>query len=332
VIAAPHPAARTRLLCIDPARGTFSDGEIGDLPALLGAGDLLVVNDAATLPASLAGRDAAGRPVELRLYAERPDGTFAAVAFGAGDWRTPTEHRPPPPPLAPGARLTVGGLDARIERVLDRRVELRFELDGDALWSALYRAGRPVQYAHLEAPLPLWAVQTRYAARPWAAELPSAGRPLTWALLFALKRRGVAIAAVTHACGLSATGDAALDAALPLPERYDVPAETVDAVARASRVIAVGTSVVRALEGCARAHGRLVAGEGETDLIVDGAFRPRVVAGLLTGLHERTASHFALLQAFAPLPLLERAYAHAAVAAYRGHEFGDACLITSAQG
>jgi S-adenosylmethionine:tRNA ribosyltransferase-isomerase len=184
-----------------------------------------------------------------------------------------------------------------------------------------------VQYSHLEAPLPLWAVQTRYGARPWAAELPSAGRPLSWELLLALRRRGVAVAAVTHACGLSATGDEAIDHALPLPERYDIPAATVDAVARARRVIAVGTSVVRALEGCTRDRGQLTAGEGETDLVVGPQFRPRLVKGLLTGLHDPSASHFQLLQAFAPLPLLERAYAHAEQAGYLGHEFGDSCLI-----
>jgi S-adenosylmethionine:tRNA ribosyltransferase-isomerase len=322
------------MLRIDPARERFSDGEIADLQRALHSGDLLVVNDAATMPASLAARDADGRAIELRLYAERADGAFAAVAFGAGDWRTPTEHRPAPPPLERGDVLVVGApgasggeLRATVERVRGRLVELRFHEHDAALWTALYRAGRPVQYAHLEAPLPLWAAQTRYGARPWAAELPSAGRPLTWELLLALRRRGVGVAAITHACGLSSTGDAAIDAALPLPERYDVPTDTVAAIARAERVIAVGTSVVRALEGCAAKHGRLVAGEGETDLVVDAAFRPRIVAGLLTGLHEPTASHFKLLQAFAPLGLLERAYAHAESAGYRGHELGDSCLI-----
>jgi S-adenosylmethionine:tRNA ribosyltransferase-isomerase len=329
VTPARRPRAQARLVTIDVAAGAFSDGDIGDLPARLGAGDLVVVNDAATLPASLAGRDTAGRAVELRLYAERADGAFSAVTFGDGDWRTPTEHRPPPPPLAAGAQITVGELRAEVTRARGRLVELRFDRAGDALWAALYRAGRPVQYAHLEAPLPLWAVQTRYGARPWAAELPSAGRPLTWEILLGIRRRGAELGALTHACGLSATGDEALDAALPLPERYEIPAATVEAVARARRVIAVGTSVVRALEGCIATHGRLVAGPGETDLIIDGAFRPRVVGGLLSGLHERGASHFRLLQAFAPSALIERAYAHAEAAGYLGHEFGDSCLTKS---
>jgi S-adenosylmethionine:tRNA ribosyltransferase-isomerase len=324
---ARQPRETSRLLVIDRERGEYADRAIADLPSLLGPGDVLVVNDAATLPASLPGRDAAGRAVELRLYAERRDGSFAAVAFGDGDWRTPTEKRAPPPPLAPGDELSIGELRARVIRALGRLVELRFDREGAALWSALYRAGRPVQYSHLEAPLPLWAVQTRYAARPWAAELPSAGRPLTWEILLALGRRGVTVASLTHACGLSATGDDALDARLPLPERYDIPQATVDAIARARRVIAAGTSVVRALEGCARDRGKLVAGEGETDLVVDATHRPRIVGGLLTGLHDPTASHYRLLQSFAPRALLDRAYSHAAASGYLAHEFGDSSLI-----
>jgi S-adenosylmethionine:tRNA ribosyltransferase-isomerase len=162
--------------------------------------------------------------------------------------------------------------------------------------------------------------------------MPSAGRPLAWSLLLGLRARGVGLARVTHAAGLSSTGDAALDASLPWPERFDVPEDTVDAV-RAThrsggRVIAVGTSVVRALEGDALLHGgELAAGEGTTNLVIGPGFVPRVVRGLFTGLHEATASHFALLQAFASKELLDRAYAHATTAGYEGHEFGDSCLI-----
>jgi S-adenosylmethionine:tRNA ribosyltransferase-isomerase len=267
--------------------------------------------------------------VEVRLIAERPDGSFRAVVFGAGDWRTPTEHRPPPRALAVGEALAIGRLQARVERVIrPRLVDLRFDAGDSALWMELYRVGRPVQYSHLSAPLALWDVQTRYGARPWSAELPSAGRPLDFAMLQALAARGVEVAAVTHACGLSATGDPELDRVLPLPERYDIPAATVAAVRDSRRVIACGTSVTRALEGCFATHGRLAAGEGETDLVIDAHHELKVVGGLLTGLHDPMASHFQLLQAFAPLPLLEAAYRHAEAVGYLGHEFGDICLIT----
>src|SRR5262249_14918386 len=150
-----------------------------------------------------------------------------------------------------------------------------------ALWAAIYAAGRPVQYSYLSAPLELWDVQTAYASRPWAFEAPSAGLPLDGATLVALRRRGIAIATLTHAAGLSSRGAPATAAALPLPARSDIPAETVAAIetarSRGGRVVAVGTTVVRALEGAAASAAaregvaasapvRLVPGPGETDL------------------------------------------------------------------
>jgi S-adenosylmethionine:tRNA ribosyltransferase-isomerase len=332
-----------RLLVVDPAAGTMADFAVRDLPSRLRAGDLLVVNDAATLPASLHGHATDGAPVEVRLLGPAEGGTWTAALLGAGNWRWRTEDRPAPPPLPVGSVLQFGaapgdsgpGLRATVAGVSDvspRLVRLAFDRDGDDLWSAVYRSGRPVQYSYVRAPLALWHVQTAYASRPWAAEAPSAGRPLTWRVLLEARRRGIALAAVTHAAGLSSTGEAALDAALPLPERFDIPAQTVAAVTRAraagGRVVAVGTTVVRALEGAAGARGgRLAAGEGSTSLRIDRHFRPRVVDGLLTGMHQPGESHFDLLQAFAPEPLLQAALAHAEREGYLAHEFGDSCLI-----
>ncbi len=271
---------KARLLRIHPARAALADGRIADLPRILRAGDLMVVNDAATLP----GQD------------------LVATLNG------------------------VSPLSARL-------VRLRFDREGEALWSALYRYGRPVQYSHIERPLALVQVQTAYASRPWAAELPSAGHPLTLGLLLGLRRAGVELATLTHAAGLSSTGDPTLDAHLPLPEPFEIPPETIDAVERAKaggrRVVAVGTTVVRALEGAAAGDGLLHPGPGVTDLKIGAAYRPRVVDGLLTGIHEPGTSHFALLTAFAPAELLEQAYRHAERAGYVGHEFGDSSLIQS---
>ncbi|WP_199729097.1 S-adenosylmethionine:tRNA ribosyltransferase-isomerase [Corallococcus sp. CA053C] len=333
-----HPDA-ARLLHVEPRAGRFTDSVASDLPMLLREGDLLVLNDAATLPGSLTGRTGAGAAIELRLLAHEPDDTWTAVLFGAGDWRRRTEDRPPPPELPVGARLEVGGLTARVVEVLPpspRLLRVAFDLSGAALWHALYQAGRPVQYAYTAGPLALWHVQTLYAARPWAAEMPSAGLPLTASVFQRLKARGVRWASLTHAAGLSSTGDAALDAALPRPERSDIPEGTVALVeetrARGGRVVAVGTTVVRALEGRATQHGgRLVPGEAVTDLLLGPGYVPRVVHGLLTGVHEPGSSHHALLQAFAPLPLLQRAAAHAEALGYLGHEFGDACLLLDAR-
>jgi S-adenosylmethionine:tRNA ribosyltransferase-isomerase len=329
-------SAWTRLLHVDPAAGTFTDRMIADLPTLLGPEDLLVVNDAGTVPASLAGA-ADGQPIEVRLAAPGEGPTeWTAVLFGTGSWRQRTEDRPPPPRLRAGDRIELGpDLRAEVRRVWPispRLVDLSLESAAGGVWPALFRAGRPVQYSHLAGPLALWDVQTPYGSRPWAVEAPSAGRPLTIALIQDLRRRGIRLERLTHAAGLSSTGDPAIDAWLPLPERYEIPPGTVEAVAgtraKGGRVVAVGTTVVRALEGAAAANGgRLRAGAGVTDLRVGRQHQPRVVNGLLTGLHEPGTSHFSLASAFAPPALLQAAFLHAEERGYLGHEFGDSSLL-----
>ncbi|HEV8232125.1 MAG TPA: S-adenosylmethionine:tRNA ribosyltransferase-isomerase [Thermoanaerobaculia bacterium] len=337
---ATRPPDRTldeRLLVVEPRSGRLEDRRIRDLPRLLRRGDLVVVNDAATLPASLQGRTSAGEPIEARLAGGAGEnGKWTAALLGRGDWRTRTEDRPPPPHVAAGDVLRFGeDLGATVESVSPvspRLVSLAFDRGGDGLWEALYRHGRPIQYSYLEAPLAMWDVQTSYGSRPWAVELPSAGRPLNWELLGALRRQGIALASITHGAGLSSIGDAAADAILPMPERFEVPVATVEAErkarSRGGRVVAVGTSVVRALEGSAVAHtGRLAAGAGVTDVRIDETFPLQVVDGLLTGLHEPGTTHFALTTAFAPEETLTNAYRHAEAGGYFGHEFGDEMLI-----
>jgi S-adenosylmethionine:tRNA ribosyltransferase-isomerase len=337
-VAPAQPRDAIKLLVLDPHTGTWVDATFAALPNMLRAGDLLVVNDAATLPASLHGRTDAGAMVELRLLGPPEGRRWRAVVLGEGSWRQRTEDRPAPPALGLGDRVHMHGFVAQIRErsaVSPRLVEVVFDLEGAALWQALYAVGRPVQYSHLEEDLALWSVQTLFAGRPWAAEMPSAGRPLTWRSVQALRERGVAVASLTHAAGLSATGDAAIDAVLPLPERYEIPAHTVEAIARTRqsghRVIAVGTTVTRALEGAAaNGGGVLRPGPGVTDLVLDAAFEPRIVDGLLTGMHEPTESHYRLLQAFADRAVLERALTHAIAVGYRTHEFGDCTLLLAA--
>ena len=320
-----------RLLVIDPLTRRFGDYRIRELPQLFGPGDVLVVNDAATLPASLQ----VDPLLELRLVSAEADGSFRAIAFGAGDFRQATEQRGAPRPLREGERLRFGyDLEARVVHVdpqAARLVRLRFESSGAAFWSALYRCGRPIQYSYANQPLQLWDVQNGYASRPWAFELPSAGHPLTFEALFEMEKRGAALTHVTHAASISSTGSAELDARLPLAERYEIGVEAARALTRArhegGRIIAAGTSVVRALEGHADRHGSVAAGTGETSLRLSGSYELRLVDGLLTGLHEPGTSHFELLEAFAPKQLLLRAVDHAARTGYLQHEFGDSCLV-----
>lgn len=329
----------TRLLVVDPECQRHASSDIDAFGSYFHASDLLVLNDAATLPASLHARTTrGGAPVEIRLLGPEREGRFRAVLFGAGDYRTRTEDRAAPIQLRAGDELTVSSeLHAHVmsqSELSPRLVELQFDQRAEALWTLLYALGKPVQYANQPEPLPLWSVQTLYAARPWAAEMPSAGRPLSMRVFAELARRGVKVATLTHAAGLSATGDPAIDRALPLPESYDIPASTVQAVQRArqhgARVVAVGTSVVRALESAAlRADGQLIAGEAVSTLRIDAEHRLRVVDGLLTGIHTPEESHFDLLRAFADEALLAASGRHAREHGYRMHEFGDACLILS---
>jgi len=338
-----------RLLVVDPRCDRAAERTVGDLAAFVRAGDVLVVNDAATLPASLRGRTGKGEPVEARLLASR-DGAWRAVLFGTGDWRTRTEDRAPPPQVREGDVLTFGEtLRARVDgisHVSDRLVMLRFDAQGDRFWSALYREGRPVQYSYVAGDLSLWHVQTPFAARPWSSEMPSAARPLAWDLVLAIRAKGASFASITHAAGLSSTGDANLDAALPLRESYEVPAATAEAIeaarARGRRVIAVGTTVVRALEsaavqgrgdgtsaggGVVERDGTVIAGGGDTELVVASGHALRAVDTLFTGMHEPGTSHDALLRAFAPRELLVRAFELAERSGFLGHEFGDSMLV-----
>jgi S-adenosylmethionine:tRNA ribosyltransferase-isomerase len=333
----PREREAARLLHLDPRARTYEDAWVQELPARLRRGDLLVVNDAGTLPASLAGTSLRG-PVEVRLAGVPldPNGLWPAVLFGAGTWRQRTEDRGAPPPLQAGERVVFGkgalaAEVASVSAVSPRLVDLRFDRKGAALWSALQAIGRPVQYSYLAGPLSPWHVQTAYAARPWAVEMASAGWPLGLPLLAALRAKSIDVASLTHAAGLSSTGDPAIDAVLPLPESSDIPPAALAAVehARASggRVVAVGTTVVRALEGRAVEDGPPRSGPGVTTLRLGPAHELRLVDGLLTGLHEPGESHFELLQAFAPRDLLEEALAHAAREGYLGHEFGDLSLV-----
>jgi S-adenosylmethionine:tRNA ribosyltransferase-isomerase len=330
-----------KLLVIDAA-GRLQHAARARLVDFLRRGDLLVANDAATLPASLAGTHLrSGLGIEVRLAGRgslRVDDVkrFSAVVFGAGDHRTRTEHRRAPPVLQVGDVLQLGPLRACVERLLDhpRLIALRFDGAPDAIRAGLAQHGRAVQYAHMAAPLALWDVWTRIAALPTAFEAPSAGFALDWQLLRRLRERGVGFATLTHAAGLSSTGDPALDARLPFDEPYRLPAATVAAIdatrAHGGRVIALGTTVVRALEHAASRDGTLRAGVGLADQRIGAHTRLRVVDAIVSGTHERATSHFELLRAFTDDAALRRADDALETHGYLTHEFGDSVLIERA--
>jgi S-adenosylmethionine:tRNA ribosyltransferase-isomerase len=332
----PREKSENKLMVVDSDGRALWEGRFVELGRHLGRGDLIVLNDAATLPASLSGVDDRGEKVEVRLASQIDGPIWRAVLFGRGDWRTPTEHRPDPPRLRVGESIHFeGGLDARVVRIDERArrlIDIEIERRGDALFTGIFSSGRPVQYAYLDRALELGELQTIYASAPWSMEMPSAGRPFTWALILELMDCGVRFASLTHAAGLSSTGDPELDRRLPFEERYFIPEETVLKVnatrAEGGRVIAVGTTVVRALEGCALLHrGSLVPGEGRTRLKIDRRHSPRIVSAILSGMHEPGSSHYRLLESLAPSDLLEEATRRAEAGGYLIHELGDSILI-----
>ncbi|HVF15878.1 MAG TPA: S-adenosylmethionine:tRNA ribosyltransferase-isomerase, partial [Steroidobacteraceae bacterium] len=276
MIAAPAPVQRpqtARLLRMD-ARGTLVHAHRYELATFINRNDVVIANDAATLPASLrAIHERTDEPIEVRLAGRKsldPKDVlnFDVVLFGAGNYRTRTEHRPPPPAVRVGDRLSIASTTAVIESVFGhpRFVEVRFEASPAAVWELLATHGRPIQYAHVSQSLKLWDVWTTIAASPVAYEAPSAGFALDWSMLTRLRNKGARFATLTHAAGISSTGDAELDRRLPFDEPYFIPSQTVTAIEHAracgGRVIAIGTTVVRALEHAASMRGRVLPGAG----------------------------------------------------------------------
>jgi len=306
---------------------------------LLRPGDLVIANDAATLPASLAGQHRqSGRPIEVRLAGRQSlsandFGRFSAVVFGEGDFRLRTEDRPLPPILAVGDALELGPLHAKVENVLHhpRLVSLSFDGSPDEILEGLSRHGRPIQYSHVPTPLALWDVWTSIAAPPVAFEPPSAGFVLDWQALASMRAQAVQFATITHAAGISSTGDPELDALLPFDEPYKIPESTALAIRRTRdrhrRIVAIGTTVVRALEHSAGVDGTVRAGENVATQRLSAASTLRIVDAILTGTHEPGSSHYELLRAFTDALTLFRASQELDTHGYHTHEFGDSVFI-----
>jgi S-adenosylmethionine:tRNA ribosyltransferase-isomerase len=295
------------------------------LDRFLEPGTLLVVNRSATLPASLPAR---GGPGEFRLN--------LSTRYGAGLWLAEprwSAARPGPLPLREGERIEAAGLPARLVARfpgLPRLWYVRFDGDVDAAMAA---AGSPIRYGYLEPPFPpLDAYQTVFSAVPGSAEMPSAGRPFTPRVLAALTARGVRIAPIVLHAGVSSLEVEAeeVESQPMYPEPFRVPVETAAAVeaarAEGRPVIAVGTTVVRALES-AWDGGHVRAAAGFTRLLVHPGRPVRAVDGLITGLHDSAASHLAMLFALADPERVRDAYAEAVREGYLWHEFGDSHLI-----
>ena len=311
------PRDGVRLLVSRRASGEVSQHTFADLPGLLLPGDLLVVNTTGTLPAQVR----AGGGLAVHFSTARPDGSWLVELRQLKDKISMPNGRGHPGqviPLPAGAWLTLE--DRATARLWRARLSV-------AVVPYLLRHGLPIRYSYVRRDWPLSCYQTVFATRPGSAEMPSASRPFTPEVVTQLATRGVLIAPITLHCGVSSL-EAGED---PYPEPYDVPPATARLVnhvrASGGRIIAAGTTVVRALETAARADGQVAAEAGWTSYVVTPETGVRAVDGLLTGLHEPRSSHLRMLAAFAGPELLSRCYAAAIGAGYLWHEFGDVHLL-----
>ncbi len=308
-----------RLAVVTPAGTTHTTAT--HLPEHLRPGDLLVVNTSATLPSALNLGDAA-----LHVSTALDDGSWVVELRQPG-------NRGPATPVAGEVLSLPGGLTLRISGphpVGQTRLWRAIPAPAADRAAYLSRWGHPIRYRYVRGEWPLDALQNVYARHPGSAEMPSAGRPLTAPLLVRLMAAGVVVAPV-----LLHTGVASQEKQEPpQPEEYAVPAATARLVASTRsagrRVVAVGTTVVRALESATTVRGVVLPTAGWTSLVLDGSRPARVVDGLLTGLHGPQASHLDLLAAVAGRPLVDRGYADLeapGAPAYLWHEFGDSMLL-----
>ncbi len=319
-----HEPPEARGLRRDEVRLLVSHGDavrharFADLPRLLTPGDLLVVNDSATLPAAVrldrlavhfsTERDDGTWLVELRRRTERATEPYQGGK--AGEWL----------PLPGAATLTLLG------RETPRLWRARLDRDVPAY---LREHGVPIRYSYVDRDWPLAAHQTVFGIRPGSAEMPSAGRPFTPELVTELVTRGVLIAPITLHTGVASPEKDEP----PYAEWFAVPAHTAALVGltrrTGGRVIAVGTTVVRALESAVSPSGHVRARSGRTSRVVTPEDGVRVVDGLITGLHEPRSSHLLMLTAIAGEEALTRSYEEAIREGYLWHEFGDSHLILS---
>jgi S-adenosylmethionine:tRNA ribosyltransferase-isomerase len=313
-----------RMLVARRSDGRLTHARFRDLADFVSAGDVLVINTSRTLPAALPARRADGATLDVHLSTPVPDG-------GEGRWVVELRRD--------GGRVRDGREGELLGLPDGGRLKLLAPyLPAARLWIAeltlpagvleyLARHGRPIRYRHVRAERPLVDYETVYATEPGSAEMPSAGRPFTAELITALVARGVIIAPLVLHAGVSS-----LEAnEPPHPERFRVPASTARLVSAArewgGRVIAIGTTSVRALETVALPDGSIGAGEGWTRVVVTPDRGVKAVDGLLTGWHEPAASHMLMLEAVAGPELVQRSYRAALAHGYLWHEFGDVHLI-----
>jgi S-adenosylmethionine:tRNA ribosyltransferase-isomerase len=322
---------RVRLLVLNRNTAKVIHTRFDRITEFLGPGDLLVFNSSRTLPAALRGTLKGSQlKIETRLAELLPDGNWLALLLSQSG-KTAAEF------VAKGSVLDFGaGLNCEVlkqDQRIPRLWKLRFSTSETEFLDLVYRVGEPIRYDHLSAPWRLSYYQNVYALQPGAAEMASAGRPFTWRLLLLLRNQGIESASITLHTGLSSYLDDEFDRRqVASEEEYWISEEAAEKINRAKhsgrRIMAIGTTVVRALESiAAETGGDVIACHRYTQLHIKAGYRLKIVSSLLTGLHEPEASHLDLLAAFVPPRAIYAAYLEAIQQRYLWHEFGDLNLI-----
>lgn len=330
--------SETNLVAVNNTNAIYD--KLCNLDKFFGPKDVIVVNDSAVIPGSFqAIHYPSNTPIEFRLV--RFLGTsknnfkkWEAIAYGKGNWTTPTENRTNPPIMNTGDLLITQDLLAEITTISGtsrRMLTIKFLEQDSKLLDKIYTYGKLIQYSYLFKELKLWDHQTIFSTYPVSLEPSSSVFQLNWNVIFRLQRKGVKIIPITHAISISNTGIDEIDKMLPLPERYWLSQQSADALNESleeqKNIIAFGTSATRSLESIMQHHTRFIPGSENVDLVITKDFPLQVTNGILTGMHMIKESHINLLQAFLPLNRIKGEYYKAINKNFLWHEYGDSMLI-----
>jgi S-adenosylmethionine:tRNA ribosyltransferase-isomerase len=313
-----------RMMVIDRKTGSTNHTNFFQLIQFLNKGDLVVLNSSRTIPAQLKadwyrGNIMLGKQIVIRLACRKNESSWDVIVLEKG--------------VKVGDKFLFSPvLNATVVGIRHPFFSLSFSLAGTPLYEQIYKIGEPIRYEYIQHPWGLDYYQTVFASFPGSVEMPSAGRAFSWEMIKRLSKKEIQVSFITHHTGLSfLTADSGYLAPEKNVEEYSISQACVDAIEKAkrsgNRVIAVGTTVVRALETVAHEQRGLQAKHGYTNLYIRSGFPLKVVDGLITGFHEPEASHLELLSALIEPQLLIKAYQEAIKERYLWHEFGDVNLI-----
>lgn len=339
-----HKDPTAKLLVINSHKETIRSDHLNNIDSYFDKGDVIVVNQSGTIPGSMQGKIMrTNEDIEIRLAGwigkKFTNGyNWIAVTFGAGDWHLKTEEREEIDNLIIGDIIIFeNGLFITVREIIVKpakfiKIQFQTDIPSEELWNKIYEIGKPIQYSYLEETLSIWDQQTLFSGPPISLEPPSASFQFSWELINKLIDKGVIIVPILHSAGISSTGNKEVDSYLPLPERYEINKDAADIIQKAKiegrKIVAIGTSVVRALEANAsQNNGNTTPANDITNFVISENYKPQVVTGIISGMHVPEESHMKIMLAFTNEKLLLDGYTLAIEDEYLWHEYGDLTLV-----